>query len=344
MDPIQILKADRNMILYRPELNRITESAAGSILLQQILFRYDANGDKPFYKFKQPCKHSKYKPGDSWCEELGFSRYEFDKSLSVFSQKVNKGTKRDPDALVWFWTDRERITWYEVNLSTLRKVVGQLYVKSTVNFSKSRPSTLHIKTETTRTETTKTEKEKNSVELKKLDDVPDDTLGDPLVNTTTPLESDAKESVVNVVTSNNIPEDVVFAKRAIDMINEIGGRQFRYATGSLDPIRSRYKQYKRDGHPLTLEEVELMIRYKVKEWKGTDFSKFIDPKTLFRKSNLESYLVASKEKADSIAARPKITFSQINVTVAMLDEFVEKTGKKYEDYDTTITHEENLNA
>lgn len=79
--PIGIIAYDRKMIAYRPEWRPFTGSVKASILLQQIFFRWDKNDRKPFYKFKEPCGHHLYRTGDSWTEELGFTRTEFDTAL-----------------------------------------------------------------------------------------------------------------------------------------------------------------------------------------------------------------------------------------------------------------------
>ena len=71
-----ILAADKNVILYRKELNELTGSVTATILLQQIIYWGKKTGGE-FYKFIEPCKHEKYKSGDSWTEELGFSKREF---------------------------------------------------------------------------------------------------------------------------------------------------------------------------------------------------------------------------------------------------------------------------
>ena len=72
-----MLANDQNIIPYRKELNAITGGVTATILLQQVSYWWKKSGSQPFYKFIQPCKHEKYHDGDSWTEELGFSRKEF---------------------------------------------------------------------------------------------------------------------------------------------------------------------------------------------------------------------------------------------------------------------------
>ena len=99
-----------------------------------------------------------YKEGDSWCEELGFSRSEFDSAIKKIGKKVKKGSKKE-GALVFYWTDTDRKTYYDLNIEllelklnelypTLRKVEKPLYEKQDFNFTESRKAALH-NTETT---------------------------------------------------------------------------------------------------------------------------------------------------------------------------------------------------
>jgi hypothetical protein len=88
---LKLLSEDQLSISYRPALARLVGSVTGAILLQQVVHRWFAHGRKPFYKFKLPCRHKEYRPGDAWCEELAFTRHEFDGALAVIGTKVTKG-------------------------------------------------------------------------------------------------------------------------------------------------------------------------------------------------------------------------------------------------------------
>ncbi|WP_070001126.1 hypothetical protein [Cellulosilyticum sp. I15G10I2] len=67
---------------YCPELNQITGSINATILLLQLEYWFTKmTGDK-FYKFLDICEHELYKKGDSWVEELGFSKQEFRTAFS----------------------------------------------------------------------------------------------------------------------------------------------------------------------------------------------------------------------------------------------------------------------
>jgi hypothetical protein len=148
---LAILKEDKHNILYRPRLSRLLGTTS-AILLQQIYYWY---GGKPFYKYRSPCDSDWYKPGDSWCEELGFSQSEFDTALKRIGTKCTKGTKKEelltdtleiplPRAeetrkqylerfrkvlklLVVYWTNNDRQTFYELNLNLLGKLIMSIY-------------------------------------------------------------------------------------------------------------------------------------------------------------------------------------------------------------------------
>ena len=79
----KILTLFRNNVPYIKELRQLSGSVTASILMQQLDYWFEK---KPggFYKFLEPCENNElYKTGDSWTEELGFSKYEFKTALDV---------------------------------------------------------------------------------------------------------------------------------------------------------------------------------------------------------------------------------------------------------------------
>jgi hypothetical protein len=122
---------DRDRVIpYRPQFNRITGKVTASLLLQQIRYWWYKVDRRPFYKFKQPCDHELYQEGDSWCEELDFSRSVFDTALKCVAKKITRGTSK-AEALkhhaVIYWTDSNRLTWYQVNEKLLGAYVYLAY-------------------------------------------------------------------------------------------------------------------------------------------------------------------------------------------------------------------------
>ena len=73
---INFLAITRNCIPYIRELRAIAGSATATILMQQLDFWFNTSPEG-FYKFLAPCEHACYREGDSWVEELGFSKAEF---------------------------------------------------------------------------------------------------------------------------------------------------------------------------------------------------------------------------------------------------------------------------
>lgn len=115
-------------IPYRKELNLVTGWATASILLQQMI--YWSSRSNPFYKFQAPCNHELYAIGDSWQEEMGFSRSEFEKAIKCIGTRINKGDKKSeiaakdiPQSMILYWTDRNRVTWWELNVPLVNKMV-----------------------------------------------------------------------------------------------------------------------------------------------------------------------------------------------------------------------------
>lgn len=113
---------DRRTISYRPEINLVVGKVTATVLLQQILYYSDLAEGEPFYMFREPCAHEQYQPGKSWTEVLGFSAYEFDGAIGVVGTKITKGVSKadamsgiDLANMVIYWTDANRMTWYQIN-------------------------------------------------------------------------------------------------------------------------------------------------------------------------------------------------------------------------------------
>lgn len=139
---IDLIAEDNEVIPYRKSLRPITGSVTATILLQQMIFR-SKGGKKVFYKFKAPCDHDLYKPGDSWTEEIGFSVREFDTALKKIGTKIKIGMSKDdvmngdtPDCLIAYWTGRDRVTWYEVNVDLLSKLLNGIYLNDKSAFTR----------------------------------------------------------------------------------------------------------------------------------------------------------------------------------------------------------------
>lgn len=143
---LKALANERKSIAYRPEFAKMTGSVLAAIVLQQILYRFDQNECEKFYKFAQPCKHKLYKEGDSWIEELGFSRTELATALKKIGIKSTKGTNKadlmavekpefddkgllkNASSLVVYWTDKSRVTWYWLNTTLLGNAITMNYL------------------------------------------------------------------------------------------------------------------------------------------------------------------------------------------------------------------------
>lgn len=152
----KLLAEDNKLITYRPSLRPIGGSVAGTILLQQIIY-WDEQSEGKFYKFTSKCSHEKYKKGDSWEEELGMSPKEIATALAHFAFKCGKKNKQAhgddyesarESALVTYYTDSDRVTWYSLNSDLLNKLLLGIYKES------DRPEFTYPKTPETTSETT----------------------------------------------------------------------------------------------------------------------------------------------------------------------------------------------
>jgi len=123
MSLLNVLAEDRKLISYRPSLRTLCGSVNAVILFQQILYWHDKMNGK-FFKFLSPCSHDWYKDGDSFEEEIGMSAKEIKTALDSIAFKCggkNKAlhgdkyeTVRD-NAMILYYTDAYRVTWYTVN-------------------------------------------------------------------------------------------------------------------------------------------------------------------------------------------------------------------------------------
>lgn len=124
-----IFAENSTAVPYRPRIGKMLGSTSSAILLQQMMHH---GRDGAFYKFKEPCKNKMYKDGDSWCEELGWGRKQFDSALKVFGFKMGGGKKKlnevDKDkAFVHYYRDTKNTTWWEVKWDILSKALMDLY-------------------------------------------------------------------------------------------------------------------------------------------------------------------------------------------------------------------------
>jgi hypothetical protein len=81
-----------------------------------------------------------------------------------------------------------------------------------------------------------------------------------------------------------------YAKEIINYLNEKAGTSYSLQSNQ-ELIVARLK----DG--FMVEDFKIVIDKKVKDWKGTDWSKYLRPLTLFSKSKFENYLNSQDEPA-----------------------------------------------
>ncbi|MBP7562853.1 MAG: hypothetical protein KA886_03610 [Candidatus Cloacimonetes bacterium] len=147
-----ILAQEHNLCYYHSVLVEfLNDSIPAAILLQKMIY-WGSKQENHFYKFKEPCNHRLYRPGDSWSEELGFSRRNFDSAIKIIGSKYNPAKdEKIPDAYVLYYTDIQRLTWYMINWNKVnillekafvRKVRNALYIKSETYNRKSANRTL----------------------------------------------------------------------------------------------------------------------------------------------------------------------------------------------------------
>lgn len=157
---LNMLSGDAKTISYRPEFSTaLGGNPIAAIVLQQIFYLWHRVGERPFYKFKSPCNNGRYVPGDSWEECLGISSKMFDTALKSFAQKLSKGTEKDDKALVYYWINMDRVTYFEINRSAFIDFVVKAYESNdcAVNDESAdskRPNGIYVNDESAFTKTT----------------------------------------------------------------------------------------------------------------------------------------------------------------------------------------------
>lgn len=133
---IQIRKSDlggkiMKYLKYCPELNHITGSITASLLMCQLEYWFQKKDYKPFYKFLEPCSFEHYHKGDSWTEELGFTKVEFRSAFrrigKVYKSKTEYKQSKDKfeEKLYLSYYDRMRkLTYYMRNDPLIHTLLG----------------------------------------------------------------------------------------------------------------------------------------------------------------------------------------------------------------------------
>jgi len=112
------------------------------------LYWWFHNKEKPFYKYRLPLKKREdesqvqyderakfYNEGDSWCEELGFSKDEFDTALKRIAHKrgdaVIDADKYPIKLFIEYYTTLTRVTYYNIcDAQALNDIITNHYSKS----------------------------------------------------------------------------------------------------------------------------------------------------------------------------------------------------------------------
>ena len=124
---------------YCPELNRLTGSVNATLLMLQLEYWFEKckrshskfahSKEEKFYKFLEPCEHEYYRQGDSWTEELGFTKFEFRSAFAKIGKtyKSKSAFKASKDLFegqyyASYYDRTKGLTYYIRNNEVLSKV------------------------------------------------------------------------------------------------------------------------------------------------------------------------------------------------------------------------------
>ena len=124
-------------IPYYPELNSITGSVTASLLMVQLEYWFSKTSGKAFYKFLESCEHESYTLGDSWVEEIGFSKKEFKNAFSkigiTYESKKSYVAAEDKFEGMYYLSYRDRVkglTFYMRNNELIDAKLMEWSIKS----------------------------------------------------------------------------------------------------------------------------------------------------------------------------------------------------------------------
>ena len=86
MSYTNLLSHDKKIIIYRPELNKITGNPLATIMLCQVIYWSSKYEYQEFYKnIYRSNKTARKNNQSSWMEELGFNRYQTEKAIKILT-------------------------------------------------------------------------------------------------------------------------------------------------------------------------------------------------------------------------------------------------------------------
>lgn len=114
--------------------------------------------------------------------------------------------------------------------------------------------------------------------------------------------------IVNAKPKKTTKDETAFAEEVIHYLNDKIGSKFSVKGNNIQLVVAR----KREGYKM--EDFKKVIDIKAKDWKGTDWQKYLRPITLFSKTKFDNYLNTTNDKptndfskfADSVSKAKQI--------------------------------------
>ena len=135
------------------------------------------------------------------------------------------------------------------------------------------------------------EKYQSDTKVNTKQDTSEDCLEIPSESQTNPKQIPSKSQQLKN-NKNNKNNKYIYSAAVIPFLNKKTGKHFRENNEMTESLLAA-----RISDGFTIDDMLTVINIKSDEWLGTDFEKFLRPKTLFNASHFEEYLNQPRDKA-----------------------------------------------
>lgn len=226
--------SELRVIHYYPSLREETGSVNAAIIVAYLEECFKEKG-KLFYKFMEPCKHSKYVEGESVVEELQMTSTEFRTAFKhigvVYKSKkaFNKSEDKFQGKMYLSYYDRiTKLTYYVRNNELVNRKLHKLEESPKVGQAKEKERTVESQT------IEKQEIKKQSIKKQELDEqiIGNQEIGEWAIEKQTMWEQEIEEQEIKSQTSEN--QAMEFGEIEEQAINQVS----KFTVSEDDNVRN----------------------------------------------------------------------------------------------------------